>query len=183
MEKVPERHTLMELRNSPLMIRVQFSQVQDHLALGGRIDSTTGDDDSESKINLSELLIFQNRLALPDQRKIEGFLAHKWGLTGDLESSHPHKTSAPSFDDPISAVDLTLYWGPNDGGTNSAIWENNVSLGRFYGEQKVDGFSAKAYEIPTSLDKTQAATDYFADINQLLALTPTGSAVIQGESR
>ena len=102
-------------------------------------------------------------------------------LTGGLESSHAYKSSPPTFNDPISAVDLTLYWGPNDGGTNSAIWENNVSLGRFYAEEKVDGFSAKAYEIPTSLDKTQAAKDYFADINQLLALTPSGSAVIQGD--
>jgi hypothetical protein len=151
------------------------------LALGGQVNDTTGDDQSESRINLSEVLIFQNRLALPDQRKIEGFLAHKWGLSGSLDASHPYKTAVPTFNDPISAVDLTLYWGPNDGGTNAAIWENNVSLGRFYAEEKVNGFSAKAYEIPASLDKTQAATDYFADINQLLALTPTGSAVIQGE--
>jgi hypothetical protein len=151
------------------------------LALGGQVNDTTGDDQSESRINLSEVLIFQNRLALPDQRKIEGFLAHKWGLSGSLDASHPYKTAVPTFNDPISAVDLTLYWGPNDGGTNAAIWENNVSLGRYYAEETVDGFSAKAYEIPTSLDKTQAATDYFADINQLLALTPTGSAVIQGE--
>ena len=149
--------------------------------MGGQVNDTTGDDQSESRINLSEVLIFQNRLALPDQRKIEGFLAHKWALTGGLESSHPYKTTVPTFNDPISAVDLTLYWGPNDGGTNPAIWENNVSLGRFYGEEKVDGFSAKAYEIPASLDKTQAAKDYFADINQLLALTPSGSAVIQGD--
>ena len=82
---------------------------------------------------------------------------------------------------PLSAVDLTLYWGPNDGGTNAAIWENNVSLGRYYAEEKVDGFSAKAYEIPVSLDKTQAARDYFEDINQLLTLTPSGSAIIQGD--
>ena len=151
------------------------------MALGGQVNDTTGDDQSESRINLSEVLIFQNRLALPDQRKIEGFLAHKWALTGGLESSHPYKTTGTTFNDPISAVDLTLYWGPNDGGTNPAIWENNVSLGRFYGEEKVNGFSAKAYDIPASLDKTQAAKDYFADINQLLALTPSGSAVIQGE--
>ena len=83
-----------------------------------------------------------------------------------------HTSSPPAFNDPISAVDLTLYWGPNDGGTNAAIWENNVSLGRFYAEEKVNGFSAKAYEIPSSLDKGQVAIDYFADINKLLALPP-----------
>ena len=28
--------------------------------------------------------------------KAEGYLAHKWGLTGSLPSSHPYKTSAPT---------------------------------------------------------------------------------------
>ena len=46
----------------------------------------------------------------------------------------------------------------------------------------MNGFSAKAYEIPASLDKIQAATDYFADINQLLALPPTGSARYSGRT-
>jgi hypothetical protein len=150
------------------------------LTLAGRVD-VTGNEHSEARVKFSEILIFKNRLALPDQRKVEGYLAHKWGLTGNLDSSHAYKSSPPAFNDPISAVDLTLYWGPNDGGINSAIWENNVSLGRFFAEEKVNGFSAKAYEIPSSLDKGQVANDYFADINQLLALPPSGSAIIQGD--
>lgn len=30
-----------------------------------------------------------------DREKVEGYLAHKWGLEGDLPSSHPYKTVAP----------------------------------------------------------------------------------------
>jgi len=30
-----------------------------------------------------------------DREKIEGYLAHKWGLTSDLPSIHPYKTTAP----------------------------------------------------------------------------------------
>jgi hypothetical protein len=30
-----------------------------------------------------------------DREKIEGYLAHKWGLTSDLPTSHPYKTTAP----------------------------------------------------------------------------------------
>ncbi len=28
-------------------------------------------------------------------QKAEGYLAHKWGLTGSLPSSHPYKSTAP----------------------------------------------------------------------------------------
>lgn len=40
-------------------------------------------------------------LAVPtttDRAKIEGYLAHKWGLTGNLNGSHPYKTNAPKAD-------------------------------------------------------------------------------------
>ena len=45
----------------------------------------------------SEILIFNDKLSTADEQKIEGYLAHKWDLDGDLPSSHSHKTSAPSF--------------------------------------------------------------------------------------
>lgn len=32
---------------------------------------------------------------LTAREKIEGYLAHKWGLESKLPSSHPYKTSAP----------------------------------------------------------------------------------------
>ena len=31
-----------------------------------------------------------------DQLKIEGYKAHKWGLTGSLDGAHPYKTTAPT---------------------------------------------------------------------------------------
>ena len=31
-----------------------------------------------------------------DRQRVEGYLAHKWGLTGDLASDHPYKSSAPT---------------------------------------------------------------------------------------
>ena len=31
-----------------------------------------------------------------DRQRVEGYLAHKWGLTGDLGAGHPYKSSAPT---------------------------------------------------------------------------------------
>jgi hypothetical protein len=40
-------------------------------------------------------VIFTEDVTQSNSEKIEGYLAHKWGLTSDLPSSHPYKTTAP----------------------------------------------------------------------------------------
>ena len=42
-----------------------------------------------------EVMIFNQALSLDRRLKIEGYLAHKWGLTGDLPAQHPYKASPP----------------------------------------------------------------------------------------
>jgi len=44
---------------------------------------------------IGELLFFNYELTQADREKLEGYLAHKWGLTANLPSSHPYKSSAP----------------------------------------------------------------------------------------
>ena len=65
-------------------------------------------------INFSEFLIFNDKLSSTDELKVEGYLAHKWGLQGELPSGHAHKSNTPSFGGwaiergPSGADDLTL---------------------------------------------------------------------------
>lgn len=40
-------------------------------------------------------VIFTEDVTQANSDKIEGYLAHKWGLTADLPSNHPYKTQAP----------------------------------------------------------------------------------------
>jgi hypothetical protein len=40
-------------------------------------------------------VVFVEDVTQANSDKIEGYLAHKWGLTADLPSNHPYKTSAP----------------------------------------------------------------------------------------
>jgi hypothetical protein len=44
---------------------------------------------------IHEILIFNTSLTTDRRQKMEGYLAHKWGLTGSLPSNHPFKASAP----------------------------------------------------------------------------------------
>ena len=75
-----------------------------------------GTPSSASKSRISEVLIYKDALPAVEMQKVEGYLAHKWGLTNRLSSGHPYASSVPSFADLLNAVDLTLYWGSIDGG-------------------------------------------------------------------
>ena len=44
---------------------------------------------------ISEILIYDSALANSDRQKVEGYLAHKWGITGSLPGGHPFKSSPP----------------------------------------------------------------------------------------
>ena len=55
-------------------------------------DSTTG---RYSNVDFGEILIVGGTLAADDRQRIEGYLAHKWQLAGNLPEDHPHKASAP----------------------------------------------------------------------------------------
>jgi len=46
--------------------------------------------------NLAEYIIIAGNITQADRQKLEGYLAHKWGLKDKLPSDHPYKTNAPT---------------------------------------------------------------------------------------
>ena len=44
---------------------------------------------------VSEIVITTTALSTEDLQRLEGYLAHKWGLTANLPVSHPYKTTPP----------------------------------------------------------------------------------------
>jgi hypothetical protein len=44
---------------------------------------------------ISEIVLTSTALSTTDRQKLEGYLAHKWGLTANLPGDHPYKTTAP----------------------------------------------------------------------------------------
>jgi hypothetical protein len=42
-----------------------------------------------------EIIITSSAATTEDRQRVEGYLAHKWGLTASLPSDHPYKTTAP----------------------------------------------------------------------------------------
>jgi hypothetical protein len=45
---------------------------------------------------IAEIVIVHGDISTGTRQKLEGYLAHKWGLTGSLPGGHPYKTNAPT---------------------------------------------------------------------------------------
>jgi hypothetical protein len=44
---------------------------------------------------IAEMVIATTALSVDDRQRLEGYLAHKWGLTANLPPEHPYKTTPP----------------------------------------------------------------------------------------
>ena len=51
---------------------------------------------------LREIIMLSTVPSASVREKIEGYLAHKWGLAGNLPEEHPYKSAAPTLPDPTS---------------------------------------------------------------------------------
>lgn len=65
-------------------------------------------------------IIICNNLSDADRQKMEGYLAHKWGLTGSLPSGHPYKAAAPGSPAAVAALNGTIT--DSDGGPLTQQW-------------------------------------------------------------
>ena len=46
---------------------------------------------------IAEIVITSGQVTSADRERIEGYLAHKWGLAGNLPAGHPYKSAAPTI--------------------------------------------------------------------------------------
>jgi hypothetical protein len=55
-----------------------------------------GSTNAEMNGNLAELVLFIGAMTVEQRQKIEGYLAHKWGIAANLPAAHPYKAAAPT---------------------------------------------------------------------------------------
>lgn len=46
---------------------------------------------------IGDMILIPSVASVSDRQKAEGYLAHKWGFTADLDAGHPYKSSAPTI--------------------------------------------------------------------------------------
>jgi M6 family metalloprotease-like protein len=104
-----------------------------------------GVETSYQDTTLGEFIIIKGTVNTTTREKLEGYLAHKWGLQGNLPSNHLYKATAPSgagaignlaptgigasaatFNSSLIALGTNytvyVYYGTINGGTNAGSW-------------------------------------------------------------
>jgi hypothetical protein len=69
-----------------------FDNINRNISIGGNTDGSTTQDYNGK---ICEVILISGVLTTVYRQLIEGYLAHKWGLTANLEDIHPYKTVAP----------------------------------------------------------------------------------------
>ncbi|MCH7225885.1 hypothetical protein [Haloferula sp. A504] len=96
--------------------------------------------------DVGEILWFSNELSTEDRQNLEGYLAHKWGLAGNLPGDHPYKSEAPGAAGVIVTLDGTVLDGDSDPIT--ASWQ--VTSGNA---------AAVSFDDATAIDTTATITE------------------------
>lgn len=72
---------------------------------GGRIGRTTGH--AFFGGDIAEFVAITGSLNQADRESMEGYLAHKWGITGWLPAGHPYKTDGPNNATAVATLDAS----------------------------------------------------------------------------
>lgn len=74
--------------------------------------------------DIAEIIVADYVPSQEDRQKIEGYLAHKWGLEGNLPAEHPYKSEAPAittampWPTPVTAKSVVFDIADNHGATD-----------------------------------------------------------------
>jgi hypothetical protein len=113
------------------------------LNIGGGYGTLTNVGGQPWNGHISEILVFNSVLTTSQRQQVEGYLAHKWGLSLSVPSTHPFKSFPPASlpFSPRNISGVTLWLDAADqssltfsSGSNLSIWkdksgyENNFSL-------------------------------------------------------
>ncbi|HCI71449.1 MAG TPA: hypothetical protein DHV30_12990, partial [Balneola sp.] len=114
------------------------------------------------------IMITGSGLSDADRQRVEGYLAHKWGLTGDLAGDHPYKSSAPTNglsaggDGPVFGNDVGRKYSiePGNGARGGPVLKRFENINCNYG--KKDGIEQVPFALqqPGPFSLKRRATAY-----------------------
>ena len=77
---------------------VTTTQVWDAVDPGlGIFNSSVAYSNNPAQCRIAEIVIINTSVSILDRQKLEGYLAHKWGLTANLPNDHPYRWMPPTL--------------------------------------------------------------------------------------
>lgn len=75
-------------------------------------------------------IVYVGALTASDRQRVEGYLAHKWGITATLPADHPYKVDAPLDAFPAAGVSSTAF-GQAIAGTDQTLSASSYQSSQF----------------------------------------------------
>ncbi len=104
-----------------------------------------------AQMDLGEQIAASYVLTQSDRQKVEGYLAHKWGLASNLPADHPYKAAAPT------KINTTMAWVNNGSG-----WHHYASNTTTYVDGVTNSFTFSPWSWQTNT-LVIGGTNYMAD--------------------
>lgn len=95
--------------------------------------------------SIGEVVIIEGTVSVEDRQKLEGYLAHEWGLAASLPTAHPYAAAPPGGAG--ASVVLNGMVTDEDGGTPATTWS------------QVSGPGTVAFSDPSAVDTTATITE------------------------
>ena len=143
--------------------------------------------------NIGEILVYNTALTTSQRQQVEGYLAHKWGLTTPIPSTHPFKSITPASlpFSPTTIPGCKIWFDSADqssltlSGTTVTVWKNktgnsNASTGSgtvSINQASLNGRSSVRFPAGTNYLNVGAQTYTTSYRNQFFVVTvgPAGS--------
>ena len=81
-------------------------------------------------MDMAEFIVLQGVRDTDTQEKVEGYLAWKWGLEGDLPNDHTYKDAAPTVgpDPPFAITEIEYDPGAEPNPTVTLTWRSRPGV-------------------------------------------------------
>jgi len=143
---------------TPAIVNFEQNNTSNDVGFGpGKFHNTTG---RCWRGVIGEVVVLNTTLTSADRSKIEGYLAHKWGISANLPSSHTYKNAKPI----IGGVTLP-NWTVTSGSLNTTLLSTNDAI------QSGSASSLKITQsIVTTIDDVYELTINRSDTNTVSPL-------------
>jgi subtilisin family serine protease len=95
---------------------------------------------------LGEFIVVKGTVSTENRLRLEGYLAHKWGLTTNLPPNHPYKSDPPIVGGPSAVVNLKGIAGDADNDPLTTTWST------------VGGPATVTFDAPSATNTTATFT-------------------------
>lgn len=117
--------------------------------------------------SIGEFIIIKGTITTENRQKLEGYLAHKWGLAASLPVDHPYQSSAPGGSG--TTVQLGGTVTDPDGGTPMTVWSKVSGPGTVtFGDASAVDTTATFSEAGTYLLRLTANDGSFTTLDEVI---------------